>query len=147
MFLFQTSLSVKGNSEMACFKLDEFLMNIFFFSIPFFFFFWTSACATWAGIQFTQYLYPYNLLGSVFGEIYFSFSVLAYCSRARFLLPKSCLKALYYCLVYPYLHYCIIVWGSTYKTSLRRLVSLQYELSELFLNQFSILIQTLFSKK
>ena len=29
------------------------------------------------------------------------------------------------CLVYPYLHYCIIVWGSTYKTNLRRLVSLQ----------------------
>ena len=34
-------------------------------------------------------------------------------------------KILYYCLVYPYLHYCIIVWGSTYKTNLRRLVSLQ----------------------
>ena len=35
------------------------------------------------------------------------------------------LKTLYYCLVYPYLHYCIIAWGSTYKTNLRRLVSLQ----------------------
>ena len=46
-------------------------------------------------------------------------------SRARFFLPKPCLKTLYYCLVYPYLHYCIIVWGSTYKTNLRRLVSLQ----------------------
>ena len=42
-----------------------------------------------------------------------------------FFLPKPCLKTLYYCLVYPYLHYCIIVWGSTYKTNLRRLVSLQ----------------------
>ena len=31
----------------------------------------------------------------------------------------------YYCLVYPYLQYCIIVWGSTYKTNLRCLVSLQ----------------------
>ena len=46
-------------------------------------------------------------------------------NRARFFLPKPCLKTLYYCLVYPYLHYCIIVWGSTYKTNLRRLVSLQ----------------------
>ena len=46
---------------------------------------------------------------------------------AIFFLPKPCLKTLYYCLVYPYLHYCIIVWGSTYKTNLRRLafVSLQ----------------------
>ena len=42
-----------------------------------------------------------------------------------FFLPKPCLKTLYYCLVYPYLHYCIIVWGSTNKTNLRRLVSLQ----------------------
>ena len=47
------------------------------------------------------------------------------CNRARFFLPKPCLKTLYYCLVYPYLHYCIVVWGSTYKTNLRRLVSLQ----------------------
>ena len=46
-------------------------------------------------------------------------------NRARFFLPKPCLKTLYYCLVYPYLYYCIIVWGSTYKTNLRRLVSLQ----------------------
>ena len=46
-------------------------------------------------------------------------------NRARFFLPKPCLKTLYYCLVYPYLHYCIIVWGSAYKTNLRRLVSLQ----------------------
>ena len=46
-------------------------------------------------------------------------------NRARSFLPKLCLKTLYYCLVYPYLHYCIIVWGSTYKTNLRRLVSLQ----------------------
>ena len=30
-------------------------------------------------------------------------------NRARFFLPKPCLKTLYYCLVYPYLHYCIIV--------------------------------------
>ena len=33
-------------------------------------------------------------------------------NRARLFLPKPCLKTLYYCLVYPYLHYCIIVWGS-----------------------------------
>ena len=46
-------------------------------------------------------------------------------NRARFFLPKPCLETLYYCLVYSYLHYCIIVWGSMYKTNLHRLVSLQ----------------------
>ena len=46
-------------------------------------------------------------------------------NRARFFLLKPCLKTLYYCLVYPYLHYGIMVWGSTYKTILRRLASLQ----------------------
>ena len=45
-------------------------------------------------------------------------------NRARLFLPKPCLKTLYYCLVYPYIHYCIIVWGSTYKNNLRRLLSL-----------------------
>ena len=42
-----------------------------------------------------------------------------------FFLPKRCLKTLYSCLVHPYCHYCIIVWWSTYKTNLRRLVFLQ----------------------
>jgi len=46
-------------------------------------------------------------------------------NRARLFLPEHYLRTLYYCSVYPYLHYCIIVWGSTYKTNLRRLVSLQ----------------------
>ena len=32
---------------------------------------------------------------------------------------------LYYSLIYPYFYYCNIVWDSTYKTNLRRLVILQ----------------------
>ena len=32
---------------------------------------------------------------------------------------------LFYSLSYPYLYYCNIVWASTYKTNLRRLVILQ----------------------
>ena len=32
---------------------------------------------------------------------------------------------LYYPLIYPYFYYCKIVWASTYKTNLRRLVILQ----------------------
>ena len=40
-------------------------------------------------------------------------------------LSRPRLKTLYYYLVYPYLDYCIIVWGSTYKINLCCLVSLQ----------------------
>ena len=48
-------------------------------------------------------------------------------SRCSFLLPKSSLRMLYYSLIfiYPYFYYCNIVWASTYKTNLRRLVILQ----------------------
>ena len=45
--------------------------------------------------------------------------------RSSFYLFKSALRMLYYALVYPYLQYCITVWGSTYPTNLNRLVILQ----------------------
>ena len=46
-------------------------------------------------------------------------------SRCSFFLPKASLRMFYYSLVYPYFYYCNIVWASTYKTNLRRLVILQ----------------------
>ena len=46
-------------------------------------------------------------------------------SRCSFFLPKTSLRMLYYSLIYPYLYYCNIVWASTYKTNLRRLVILR----------------------
>ena len=46
-------------------------------------------------------------------------------SRCSFFLPKTSLRMLYYSLIYPYFYYCNIVWASTYKTNLRRLVVLQ----------------------
>ena len=45
--------------------------------------------------------------------------------RASFCLPISSLCTLYYSLVYPYLVYCISVWGSTYTTNLKRIFLLQ----------------------
>ena len=45
--------------------------------------------------------------------------------KASFSLSKSSLLKLYYSLVYPYLQYCLIVWGSTYATNLKRIVLLQ----------------------
>ena len=41
---------------------------------------------------------------------------------------KSSLITLYYYLVYPYLLYCVSVWGSTYPTNLNRLLLLQKQL-------------------
>ena len=34
--------------------------------------------------------------------------------KSSFCLPKASLRSLYYSLVYPYLIYCVSVWGSTY---------------------------------
>ena len=45
--------------------------------------------------------------------------------KSSFCLPKSALLSLYYSLIYPYLQYCIIVWGSTYSTNLNRIFLLQ----------------------
>ena len=45
--------------------------------------------------------------------------------QVSFCLPKSALLSLYYSLIYPYLQYCIIVWGSTYSTNLNLIFLLQ----------------------
>ena len=46
-------------------------------------------------------------------------------SKARRLLNYETLCTLYHCFVYPYLNYCIEVWGDTFKTHLQTLVKLQ----------------------
>ena len=46
-------------------------------------------------------------------------------SRCSFFFPKTSLCMLYCSLAYPYFYYYKIVWASTYKTNLRRLVILQ----------------------
>ena len=45
--------------------------------------------------------------------------------RLRYKLPRSCLLALYYSLIYPHLYYCNIVWGCASKSLLNELVVLQ----------------------
>ena len=45
--------------------------------------------------------------------------------KSSFCLTRTALFTLYYSVVYSYLQYCILVWGSTYPTHLRRLVLLQ----------------------
>ena len=41
--------------------------------------------------------------------------------KSSFCLPKTSLHCLYYSLVYPYLIYCVSVWGSTYQSNLKTL--------------------------
>ena len=45
--------------------------------------------------------------------------------KSSFCLPKTSLRSLYYSLVYPYLSYCVSVWGSTYQSNLNRIIILQ----------------------
>ena len=45
--------------------------------------------------------------------------------RLNSFVPKKCLITLYYSLIYPYLIYCNLVWGNSYKTNLRILVLMQ----------------------
>ena len=67
-------------------------------------------------------------------------------NRARFFLPKPCLRTLYYCLVYP-IFIIVSLSGDLRTRPIFAVLSLcKSELSELFLHHLSILIQTLFSK-
>jgi len=45
--------------------------------------------------------------------------------RIKHILPKYILHTLYYTMIYTYLHYCNIVWASTYPSRLEKLVVLQ----------------------
>ena len=45
--------------------------------------------------------------------------------KASFCLNESSLRTLYFNLVYPYLCYCVGVWGFTYPSNLKRVVTLQ----------------------
>ena len=45
--------------------------------------------------------------------------------KASFCLSKRSLFTLYYSLLYPYLQYCVSVWGSTYPSNLNRIFMLQ----------------------
>ena len=45
--------------------------------------------------------------------------------KSSFCLNKNSLYTLYYSLVYPHLYYCASVWGLTYHSNLKRLVTLQ----------------------
>ena len=45
--------------------------------------------------------------------------------KSSYCLPRFSFRLLYYSLVYPYLQYCVTVWGSTYPSNLNRIILLQ----------------------
>ena len=46
-------------------------------------------------------------------------------SRIKLVVPRNVLLMLYYTMIYPYLTYCAIVWGSANSSVLNRIVILQ----------------------
>ena len=46
-------------------------------------------------------------------------------SRIAHILPTKIILSLYYSLIYPYISYCNIVWASTYRSRLQRIIILQ----------------------
>ena len=66
-------------------------------------------------------------------------------SKAKRVLTKPTLLTLYYTFIYPYLHYCIEVWGRTYQTHLNSLIKLQTKLYALYHQQRDLLILIQFS--
>ena len=54
--------------------------------------------------------------------------------KARNYLNRDGLRCLYYSLVYPYFTYCNHIWGSTYKSNLRKLVVLQNKVLRIILH-------------
>ena len=45
--------------------------------------------------------------------------------------PPSILKIMYYSLIYPYFHYCNIIWGGAYQTHIKPLVILQKRVTQI----------------
>ena len=74
------------------------------------------------GVIFDENLNWKSQISHIATKVSKSIGVIYKCS---FYLSKTPLRILYYSLIYPYFHYCNVVWVSTYKTNLRRLVTLQ----------------------
>jgi hypothetical protein len=46
-------------------------------------------------------------------------------NRVKHIIPKKYLRTLYFTMIYPYLTYCIPIWGSTYNVHKNKLVTIQ----------------------
>ena len=72
-------------------------------------------------------------------------SALHVINKVNSYLPVSALKTIYYTLVYPYLTYGIILWGSTYKTYLTKLFIIQKKVRSILKRNYRELSHPLFT--
>ena len=83
------------------------------------------------GIQIDSFLNWSNHIQYIRGKIARGVGIIC---KARKYLNESTLVTLYYCFVYPYLSYCIDVWGSTYRSYLTALDKLNKKAIRLITN-------------
>ena len=74
------------------------------------------------GVQIDQHLNWNSHLKTVISKLNSSSYIL---SKLRYYLDISCMKMIYYSLVYPLLNYCVTDWGGASKTSLQPIIVLQ----------------------
>ena len=83
------------------------------------------------GVIIDQHLTWKDHIDTIASKISRSIGVI---SKARYFISQTSLLQLYYSLVYPYLYYGNVVWGSTYKTRLKRLLILQKRIIRIITN-------------
>ena len=83
------------------------------------------------GVIIDQHLTWKDHINTIASKISRSIGVI---SKARYFISQTSLLQLYYSLVYPYLYYGNVVWGSTYKTRLKRLLILQKRIIRIITN-------------
>ncbi len=74
------------------------------------------------GIHIDSHLNWKTQINNILKKIQRSIGIL---SKLRYYVTSKILLQLYYCLIYPFLTYGIVVWGNTYESSLKPLVLLQ----------------------
>ena len=86
---------------------------------------------TFLGVIILEHLSRKDHISTVAGKISRSIGII---SKSRFFISQTSLFMLYYSLVYPYLYYGNIIWGSTYQTNLYRLKILQNRIIRIITN-------------
>ena len=88
--------------------------------------YWNSDCVNevlFLGVILDEHLFWKSQIQNVARKVSKSVGIIY---KSSFCLNKTSLCTLYYSLVYPYLHYCASVWGSTYQSpNLKRFINLQ----------------------
>ena len=81
-----------------------------------------ECCSTFLGIIIDDKLGWLDHINSINIKLSRSLYIL---NSGKNMLPNYILRQLYFTMVQPYLTYCIILWGSTYQSYLKRTVILQ----------------------